>query len=263
MNCDQFQQRVHHLLDCREPLSDDADLLQHAEQCAACEMQLQLWPKINASFSDTPMILGDDQDQPADDVTDHVDVVASRSARGWRDFGKSSLGALTLAAALLCLAVSSQFTGPSQLFETSTSGDQLMQTERTELSQLSTGVQNEGSNSTSNSSSLLADQPSSETLPFIESVASTSPWWRVVGEERWVRSTIPAMNSVGQSVAPLGRSMKQALAILMAQPATVDLTPSPTGSSGLDTSLKRPSIQSRLEQQTLFQNSSLLNELLV
>ncbi len=67
----------------------------------------------------------------------------------------------------------------------------------------------------------------SDTLPAAEAARSDfllaqaggddvdpSLWWRSVQDRDWVGQTMPAVRSVQQGVAPLGRSLRQALTIL-------------------------------------------------
>lgn len=259
MNCDQFQQRVHFLLDERKELAEDAALNEHAVRCPACNTQLQLWPKINASLlagqmnqSSLPIAPVPTQHTVSAETGKINPVTPQRHGVTPAGFAKVSLGGLAITASLLFLAVSNQFGDSIPSIETSNLGDPIVNTQTID------DVASQPALATSDTGSYAASLAASD--PTSRSNSDSPAWWSMVQEERWVLSTIPAMNSVSQSVAPLGRSMKQALTILMSQPTRRELSPSPTGSSGLDSSLKQPGSSSSFEEQTWNQNSLYSNE---
>jgi len=53
LTCDAFEDRVHQVLDDRLPLTADADLVRHAEQCRQCEARLFIYDSLSLLNSDT------------------------------------------------------------------------------------------------------------------------------------------------------------------------------------------------------------------
>jgi hypothetical protein len=56
----------------------------------------------------------------------------------------------------------------------------------------------------------LANRPLRAAGPAL----AAEQWWQRVGGQEWVDRTVPAMRSVRDGVAPLGRSFIQAVTIL-------------------------------------------------
>jgi hypothetical protein len=96
MRCDEFDERVHGLLDERIPLQTDQRLLQHAEDCARCQGQLVAYEDMfnGLDFFEPPQLAEDF----AARVVEQVQPVhpATEFARRWLTFA-----ALAIAASLL------------------------------------------------------------------------------------------------------------------------------------------------------------------
>lgn len=96
MKCDEFEERIHYLLDQREPLQTDRRLLQHAENCSRCRSELDGYEDLfnGLDFFEPPPLTADF----AARVVGQVCPVqpATKVARRWL-----VLAALAIAASLL------------------------------------------------------------------------------------------------------------------------------------------------------------------
>lgn len=237
MNCDQFLNRLHQVIDQRDDVSQDAELGSHAAQCDSCGEQLSLWTQIDAAISDEVIAIAG-----AEPAAMHRERRAKASAAPW----SKSISAAALAASLLVLFFGIRF----QMNDSSV--EPISEVAKSDASESSeTDSSYSGQLASSDAAFLNSPLPGmSDSDPEASTRWATSPWWNVVQDERWVLTTMPAMNSVGQSVAPIGRSMKQAIAILMSQPTEMDLGPSPSNTPELESRLDQSGQNAPFKEQT-------------
>ncbi|QDV46967.1 hypothetical protein Enr13x_68760 [Stieleria neptunia] len=202
MRCDQFHDRLDQLLDARQDVGRDRLLCDHASHCQTCRDSLQIWSAIDDFVSPqepvSPVCAGPPKSAPG---SVPIATTGAWATRTWA----------TAAAVLVCVAIAGRWL----------SGDSL--TDKSESSAIASVVTDgtlahqtpapPGAVKSAPDPSL--GQPS--RLPTAAISLPTSQWWSVVSDEPWVHHTLPAVNSVRIGVAPIGRSMKQAIAILMIQ----------------------------------------------
>lgn len=203
MNCDQFQSRMDSLLDSRHDITQDESLGQHSESCPMCEERLRVWGKI----SDVIAVEAVAKTSP-DRIRLPVFMTALKTPQ--------LAGVVAIAAAILVFVSIGDWSRP------------LTSPENQQVALLTDGnaAPPHPSDSDANEEILLAAAPQAR-MPW-----QSDGWWTTtMPDEQWVHNTMPGVISVGQGVAPIGRSMKQAFAILMIQrrPANSDRSPvSPT-----------------------------------
>lgn len=176
MDCAEFCQRLQERLDRRVAATDDAELCRHASDCSACQERLAAWTRIASvlPIASPPKFVG------AAMFADHDTSPTREEALGrqrniWLGFVASGLAA--------ALAVAVCWPNPHP----------------------AAGV---GENS------LATARPTQQTLaPQLEPL-DPSILWRSVQNRAWIDQTMPAVRSVQQGVAPLGRSLLQAMTIL-------------------------------------------------
>ncbi|MCS7471567.1 hypothetical protein NZK35_33375 [Stieleria sp. ICT_E10.1] len=230
MRCDQFHDRLDQLLDARQDVGQDALLCDHAEQCQTCRDSLQIWCTIDAIVSPEESL------SPADAAP----PMSSRRSVPMATTGRWATGAwATAAVVLMCVAIAGRWlstdpaTGNSESLAIAS-----VIADGTFASQIPA--------SPSAAKSAHEPSPGEPLQPPAQPRAvaislPTSQWWSVVSDEPWVHHTLPAVNSVRIGVAPIGRSMKQAIAILMIQ----------SGSTRIDAPNLTPTIPSKpFQEQT-------------
>lgn len=226
MRCDQFHDRLDQLLDARQDVGQDALLCDHADQCQTCRDSLQIWCTIDAFVSPEEPLSPADAAPP---MPGHRGVPIATTGR-WatRAWATAAVVLVYVAIAGRWLSNDSSTGTPESLAVAS------VITDGTFASQIpaSPGVA-ERAQATS------LNEPSRPPTAAIS--LPTSQWWSVVSDEPWVHHTLPAVNSVRIGVAPIGRSMKQAIAILMIQ----------SGSTTIDAPNLTPTIPSEpFQEQT-------------
>ncbi len=202
MRCDQFHDRLDQLLDARQDVGQDASLCDHANQCQTCRDSLQIWCTIDAFVSP------DAARSPADAAA----LMPGRRGVPTATTGNWATGAwVTAAAVLVCVAIAGRWLSS----DPSTA---------TPESSAIASVVTDGAFASQDPGSpvpvkIAQGHPQDQQSRPQASVISlqTSQWWSAVSDEPWVHHTLPAVNSVRIGVAPIGRSMKQAIAILMIQ----------------------------------------------
>ncbi|PAY19845.1 hypothetical protein CKO51_09000 [Rhodopirellula sp. SM50] len=227
MRCDQFHDRLDQLLDARQDVGQDALLCDHADQCQTCRDSLQIWCTIDAFVSPEESL------SPADAAP----RMPSRRGVPMATTGRWATGAwasgawASAAVILVCVTIAGRWgsTDPA-------SG----KSESRAIASVATDGTFASQPSASPSAAESAQEPSPgeplqpPTQPRAAAISlPTSQWWSVVSDEPWVHHTLPAVNSVRIGVAPIGRSMKQAIAILMIQ----------SGSTTIDAPNLTPAIQ--------------------
>ena len=194
MRCDQFQQRMDQLLDQRRDVSEDAALSLHAKTCESCSQHLQVWSKIDETVG-CGQASGSDRNQaiPTD----------GKNAR-------LAVGILaTAAAVLLMVSAGSWFFRP-----------------KPEQTQTIAAAIVADPDSATNQNPAPLGPPQSNLQQAPQLAWQSGQWWSAVSDDQWVNRTIPAVNSVRIGVAPIGRSMRQAFAILMIQTNSTPISPS-------------------------------------
>jgi len=177
MNCDEFDQRMQRLIDDRDALADDEPLNAHASRCHDCGQRMYWWGQIDSVVS-TPV-------QSADaGLVGASFVDAGFAAASSSEADVSAAGGKKLFAWSLFAAVAA---GLLVAFLVGTSGHD------------------------ANRTPVAKQLPASADQPMDVDPAR---WWRDVQGRDWISQTMPAVQSVRDGVAPLGRSIKHAVAIL-------------------------------------------------
>ena len=179
MNCEHFHQRMHLRLDDRLSLDSDPELIRHAEVCTDCGSQLHAWRSIESVLGPAligPALTGRSMIGPSM-IGPAVNYGTSQPAKVDRRKVYSALAV----AGLLFLAVG--FVG-SKLFDIA---DQVA----------------------------LSDSTTAPAAPIdIQASLDAAEWWATIRDRDWLAQTMPAVRSVQKGVAPLGRSLIQAVTIL-------------------------------------------------
>lgn len=178
MNCDEFQHRMHQCLDDRLSMDSDRDLSRHARQCEFCRVRMQAWSQIASVMSDrpaTPAATAPVLMESRPDADSNHSRFALRNVAG-------------LAAAMLIAMVAVWYAASPSSSPLVDSGDGVVD---------AAGV-DEGE--------LMLAQTTSRLDP--------ADWWRSVQDRDWVSQTMPTVQSVKDGVAPIGRSLMRAVAIL-------------------------------------------------
>ena len=209
MRCDQFQQRLDWLLDQRRNVRQDDSLCRHSEKCDVCRERLEIWDQIDVFVSPDPLAVSRlEESRPV-----------SRQTKS-RVKMRLMQSALAVGAAIL-LFVSLNPLRQNPLGPVGQPESQKI------ASTLEIPPEPEALRELSRIESESPDQNPPVTVePAGQLVWQSSRWWTAVSDDQWVSQTIPAVTSVRLGVAPIGRSMKRALSILMIQTNSTPLSPS-------------------------------------
>lgn len=172
--CERFDRRMQDRLDAREAIDDDVTLREHAESCAACRQRRDAWLRIERGLF------------PAADVGE-VGFGADPGGRPNRSdrsrVGRVTTVAVTAAAVLMAVVV------------------RQIDADRRESSPVVVAA--DGDRGT------VGEAP--DGMPIAD---VSAPWIGDFSKQAWYDRTMPAVRSVRDGVAPLGRSFLQAVAIL-------------------------------------------------
>lgn len=187
MDCREFDQRMQSAIDDRRDLASLQDLNEHANECWECDHSLKTWldvqrlyPSQGADDSNTTCFLAKQEtiaSLPSDSLLDR---------RTNYRLATTLVGTAAIFALIIFLfprnpetqSAAQLISHPGQLVEQTTQPNQA------ELS--------------------FNDQSSLEAGQI----------WQMVQDQDWVGHTMPAVESVRNGVAPIGRSLLQAVAIL-------------------------------------------------
>ena len=185
MNCDEFLARMHDHIDCRLPLDEDAKLRSHAKRCTSCQEKWNAWRRIASTLTgpNNRTASPPQTDVPNRRVPNTLPIKPSRTLIG---FG------LAVAASVMLMVLSWSFGGLNN--------DQVGSSAITTTAMT---VQNQGPDG-------------SPSFAFLSRDPAISPdrWWEEVQQRDWLAQTMPTVRSVRDGVAPLGRSILQAVSIL-------------------------------------------------
>ncbi len=113
MRCDEFDERVHRLLDERAPLQTDQRLVQHAEDCVRCRSELGTYEDLfnGLDFFEPPQL----NEDFASRVVQQVQPVRppTKVARRWLAFAALAIAATLLIALIPALTGSLRMSEPS------------------------------------------------------------------------------------------------------------------------------------------------------
>jgi hypothetical protein len=206
MRCDQFQQRLDWLLDQRQDVGQDKDLCRHSEECDVCRDRLEIWNQIDDLVSTDPAASSRADESP------HLSRRSNNPV-------KMRLMLSTFAAAAAALFFVSHNPMRQDRLNPVASVDS-----QDDAPTVAIPRERE------DSSVIEKDPPVQDSLVTIEHAGQpvwrSSRWWTAMSDDQWVSQTIPAVTSVRLGVAPIGRSMKRALSILMLQTNSTPLSPS-------------------------------------
>jgi len=180
MKCDEFLFGMHECLDSRKPLESDPSLWRHLHHCDGCRQQWQAWQRISVALVHHTET-GEATDVDRDVVSACLPERHVVPLLGW---------GLALAGLFLMAVLGSQI--GSSLAPTGnapTAGSQLLPS----VPQLSA---------------------SAENGPVAEIPSDAAQWWYQVQPQDWLAQTMPTVHWVREGVAPLGRSLLQAVSIL-------------------------------------------------
>ena len=196
MNCDQFQSRMDSLLDMRCDVSKDELLGRHAQTCSACAERLCVWGRI----SEVVLM----EAEPVNRSVRRFSPNASRSKNK-----VVYVGVVAVAAAVVLFVSIGRWRFPNSAQPRVASAID-WDAHWDAPSDAGDGQEN-----------LVSAAPQARLLWQSEG------WWTTMPDEQWVHYTMPGVDTVRQGVAPIGRSMKQAIAILMiqTQPSAVNTSP--------------------------------------
>lgn len=194
MRCDQFQNRMDLLLDQRQDLDRDVLLRSHAETCPSCRSRLSAWSTIDeiVSSSDSAISVDPTRQLGAASAPTPMLTTGAWTGAAW------AIAALVL----VCVAMTPWIT-PNTPTDGRGATGAIVATEPNPMAVPPAEIDS------------LA---SADSLATTDSLAwQSEQWWNAMSDDHWVSQTLPAVNSVRIGVAPIGRSMKQAFAILMIQ----------------------------------------------
>ncbi|TWU01083.1 anti-sigma factor [Stieleria varia] len=189
MTCSCFEQRLQSLLDQRVDPQSDTHLLAHAQFCPSCSNALMTWSRVQSLYT-----------KP--DVTTECDTPVISPRRRSESRVVATLTAVAAAIALLIIAVRPSTT-PQQTAAVVTS--------RPQSSETNTVPPPTAATSTIVSS---IDSQHGPSTPDADQALLARQWIESMQGRDWMAETMPAVQSVGQGVAPLGRSLMQAVTIL-------------------------------------------------
>jgi hypothetical protein len=207
MNCHEFQNRLDRILDERGDFSHDARLLDHSRECDSCRQSLELWQGIDFALQ-TPR--------------------ASTQRFAERDPVKVTIAVGALAAAMLLIA-----SAGTAWLSTPWNTPGAPVSPLVERFPQETGSPPEQSSQRIVANSALA--PETIVAVFdgvrrplaVKSDAEAEAFWGTLQSDQWMVHTMPAVNSVREGVAPIGRSVRRALAILLTDTPETSLQESP------------------------------------
>lgn len=206
MNCSDFEHRMQRAIDQRLELSSQSDLVRHAEQCPECACSMDTWSSIQRLYPREPFRADSarDVDSAPDRVDAGPDVVPIPSlAEPSLDPSEQRSGALedwssrnttrwvSVVSAVAAMITIAAFSLP-RLTDDSKPVAELA----------------------SHDKPAFSPTPESDIHAADESAFSSTDWWQIVQHQEWMQQTMPAVKSVREGVAPIGRSLMQAVAIL-------------------------------------------------
>ena len=179
MRCEDFLRRMHDRLDVRSALDSDEQLWQHAERCSQCRSRLRAWQQVASALNAAAPA---SSDRPARRLS-----ASGASLR--RPTGSLGLGwaGLALAACVLVTLV--------------------LQPEPP------------GRKAPVGQTRAVAQAEPARLQPAARPRHAAPPvhpalWWKRMRQREWLDQAMPAVHSVAEAVAPLGRSLLQAVVIL-------------------------------------------------
>jgi hypothetical protein len=221
MNCDQFERRMQELLDLRRDVRDDDLLDQHAAACPSCRDQRALWARLGDAL-EPGETFGVDADSPADacprPVSRERESLDFGGGRGRHRRLLVSVFATVAAVAVMWI--------PDRLRE------RTAVSERSVAESFSTvqPPRREGSITPPADKRFLAravTTPAEATTTFppeFDGGFGLPPdpwqperWWSHVADDRWnaFAGVDAGVDSVREGVAPIGRSVRRAMSILI------------------------------------------------
>jgi hypothetical protein len=193
--CDDFRQRLNEVIDQRLDPREDQTLHKHASRCPSCGCELQAWVQIQSIYSSRTQTQKSLRTSPCD-VPWGI-LVASAAAILFGAVG--SYFALRGRPDTLVSVDANEPIQHSTRIQSSTSPDELTNdSARGSTSSINSrsGISNGSLNSLGNRS------------------AAVEELWSRVQHRDWIDQSMPTVRKVGQSVAPLGRSIRKAVSLL-------------------------------------------------
>ncbi|NND96064.1 MAG: hypothetical protein HKN47_01905 [Pirellulaceae bacterium] len=208
MNCNDFDDWLQQQLDERSGLQMSDEIGQHVDRCDHCRGHWNAWQQIAATL-------------PVDDGFKAVEKVLDRQVPAVRvSVWTSARDAVALVAALAAILMVSFFIRGS---ETATQSVAQVDHDHAIGAGVMTGA-GAVNHADGASQSGHADRLSSPSESDPRTAERKSPdmdpslWWRRIQSRDWIAQTMPAMQSVRDGVAPLGRSLVNAVTILAIGP---------------------------------------------
>lgn len=191
MNCDDFNDWLHSRLDSRTILAISHDAKTHLEQCNLCRGQLDAWKQISSIL-------------PTDDFAKAIDPVSTTQISHRRNRSRTATWALVGAAVFIGCTLT------------------IAQTIRraNTVVVVDVSVNQDSKSSVFGETSADATPVARDNNIVVHSAELTTPtidpssWWQEVQGTDWIGNSMPTMQSMRDGVAPLGRSLVQAVTLL-------------------------------------------------
>lgn len=218
MNCQQFDQQLNDLLDRRDCPADNSQLRSHAETCAQCRCKMAVWSVMETGHSEasgnvTPHALPENgspengSPEPSLSEPSLNDPSLSELSLNEPSLNEPSLvgggrmialaGAQKWAIAIAAVVLIWFRWGPAPT---------------TPPNRVAVASANRSAPNQSASMERPSEPLPSSLAMTVE--ASAANWWQDVQTRDWVGQTMPAVKSMRDGVAPLGRSLMRAVTIL-------------------------------------------------
>lgn len=208
MNCDQFDDRLDQQLDRRRAVESDVDLQRHAARCPACHGKLKLWRQIETS-------LGGSSAWPEADRSEAATGVSPTDRRA-TPVTRHMVVALAVAASLL--------TTISLVPLALRIGNRARVATAPPPSAQPPKTADVGRQGFTLDDPAFAPRPPQESFDVVADW-SGERWWESVSEDAWLLETIPAVNTVREGFAPIEKSVRRAIAILIPRGTSVSAKP--------------------------------------
>lgn len=211
MNCDQFEQRLQSVLDRRADPGNDPALAEHAAACEECYGRLHLWLQIGDALGDADVW---------ESKTDGTSGVRLPRPAGVGPSGRRAiLTLLATAGAVMAMWGLSKSDLQPVAIRTADQNPTIASVPSpapgrpprdNDASAMISVAENE------------ADLQAIGERGLLNGSWQSVRWWNDVSDDRW--DALAGVDSVREGVAPIGRSMRRAVTILMTHAARASVT---------------------------------------
>ncbi len=226
MNCDQFERRMQELLDLRLDVRDDRLLDQHAATCPACRHQRTVWLRIGEALE--PVGTGGGVGERPESDRPRSVLLKSETVRRGGGRGQHRRVLFSLLAISAVFVV--MWTPYRPVERPVVSGRSIAESASAAVpsrlagsvaSRRDKGFRPEAWADRATAARLV---PQNAEKEFALLVGPWQPdrWWHHVADDRW--NALAGVDSVREGVAPIGRSVRRAMSILMTQVTRVPVS---------------------------------------